>query len=267
MSYLSALFTSVTSSLKVLAMSHNQALSELREALSPDAQHIITYMQFEFGKMKDEFSNMLNLKQQELDAVKAEVKALNEQVLKLEGMIDDADAYERRDSLVLSGPAIPAFQTGEDCKSLVQQVIARECRVNIQPNDISTAHRLGKKSPSQQPDRRNIIVKFCRRDTKHEVFTSGKKQARPSQLYVNESLTPQRAKIYQALRMMRRSHPELIAGCSTYDGRVYAYTPTPTTSSGETQRNHRHLIVTQDALQKFCDFYIKKPLITFLSRQ
>ena len=246
-------------------MSGNEALAQLQEGLSQDAQLIITYMQLEFGKMTDEFSSMLNLKQQEIDTVKAEVKALNEKVSKLESMIDDADAYERRDCLVLSGPAIPAFQTGEDCKSVVQQVLARECRVSIQPNDISTAHRLGKKNPSQQPDKRNIIVKFCRRDTKHDVFSSAKKQARPVQLYVNESLTPQRAKIYKVLRMMRRSHPELIAGCSTYDGRVYAYTPTPPNPSGEAQRNHRHLIVTQDALQKFCDFYIKRPLTTFLS--
>ena len=176
-------------------MPDNEALAHLQQNLSPDSQLIITYMQHEFGKMKEEFLAMLSLKQQELDTVKAEVKTLNEKVSKLEGMLDDADAYERRDSLVLSGPAIPAFQTGENCISLVQQVIARECRVNIQPNDISTAHRLGNRNPSQQPDRRNIIVKFCRRDTKHDVFTSGKRQPRPAQLYVNESLTPLRAKI------------------------------------------------------------------------
>lgn len=245
-------------------MSGNDALVHLQENLSPDAQLIITYMQVEFGKMKDEFSAMLNLKQQELDAVKAEVKSLNEKVFKLECLIDDADAYERRDTVVLSGPAVPTFQTGENCKNIVQQVLAQECRVNIQANDISTAHRLGKKNPSQLPDKRNIIVKFCRRDTKNEVFMSSKKQPKPVRLYVNESLTPQRAKIYKVLRMMRRSHPELIAGCSTFDGRVYAYTPTPS-SSGEAQRDHRHLILTQDALEKFCDFYIKRPLTTFLA--
>ena len=61
-------------------MSENdEALAHLQEHLTPDAQLNITYMQVQFGKMKDEFSTMLNLKQHELETVKAEVEFLNVQ--------------------------------------------------------------------------------------------------------------------------------------------------------------------------------------------
>ena len=133
----------------------------------------------------------------------------------------------------------------------------------VEASEISTAHRLGKKPASQQPDKRSIIVKFCRRDTKNDVYRSSRNQARPSQLFINESLSPSRRKIYNALREMKRSNPNLVNGCSTFDGKIYAYTKIHSTNS-QPQRDRRHLISDFDGLKKFCHEYVKKPIDSFL---
>ena len=51
--------------------------------------------------------------------------------------------------------------------------------------DISIAHRLGKPPASSVPDNRNIIVKFCQRDTKSQVNQIAR-AAKVSDLYVKE---------------------------------------------------------------------------------
>ena len=247
---------------------NSDAAAYLEANLSPDAQLIITYIQEEFIKMKtelrEEMAAMFGPKLKEVDELKTQVMELNSKVSKLETLIDEADQYERRDCLLLSGPALPIATTGENCKNLVQNLIRSECDVNIDVSDISTAHRIGKRPLSQQPDKRSIIVKFCRRDTKDDVYRSSKRRARPQQLYVNESLSPTRKTIYYTLRQIRRAHPELLAGCSTFDGKIYAYTKA-STSDGQQQRDRRHLIITLETLKKFCAEHIKKPIETFLN--
>ena len=73
---------------------------------------------------------------------------------------------------------------------------------------------------------------------------------------MNESLTPSRILIFNTLRSMKRAHPSLVKGCSTYDGRVYAYTK-PVSSSPTNGRDQRHLMSTMDGLDEFCPEYVK----------
>ena len=251
-----------------MADGSSDSLQYLTENLSSDAQLIITYMQDEFAKMKQdlkqEFTTMFSAKLKEVDELKEHVKTLSAKVLKLESLVDEADQYERRDCLILSGPAIPVVTSGENCKVIAQEAIKRVCRVEIETSDISTVHRLGKKPTSQQPDKRSLIVKFCRRDTKNDIYRSSRNQPRPSQLFVNESLSPSRRKIYSALREMKKKNPNLVNGCSTFDGKVYAYTKVHSTNT-QPQRDRRHLISDFDGLKKFCHEYVKQPLDSFLS--
>ena len=179
--------------------------------------------------------------------------------------IDDNDAYERRDTIVLSGNAIPVYSQGENSAHLAREIFKNELRMEVPENSISVAHRIGKKPANQQPDKRNIIVKLCRRDLKRPLITACQKRA-PNQrqnLRINESLTPTRSTILFALRQMKREHPNLVQGCSSYEGRIYAYTPPPE-GSPATARNRRHLVNTREDLVKFCDEYVKRPLTTFL---
>ena len=235
--------------------------------LSNDAKAIITYVQLEFEKMKSELTTFVNSKNTEINVLKEEVLSLKNHVFKLENLIDESDAYERRDSLVFSGPGIPVVSQHENCSQLVQQLAKDKLNCIISPTDVSTAHRLGKPPNTQKPDQRSIIVKFCRRDVKHQLYAARKNQSNANRIYVNESLTPSRQDIFHTLRKIRKTSPNLIAGISTYDGKVFAYTKPEAASSSSatnTQRDRRHLVNNKFMLEEFCENFLKRPLSNFL---
>ena len=234
------------------------------EDLSHDAQMIISYVQLEFDKMKTDFTALINKKDEEIQVLKTEVSTLKKEVTKLECLIDDSDAYERRDTLIFSGPAVPSGSQGENCSEIVQKIAKDKLNCIISPTDISTAHRLGKHQ-SQRTDTRSIIVKFCRRDIKNQLYAAKRNQPDPIRVYVNESITQPRQNVYHTLRKIKKSCPNLLAGVSTHDGRVYAYTKVENASSAaSSQRDRRHLVNNQEMLQKFCEEFLKRPLSNFL---
>lgn len=253
-------------------MESNQSLAQ--KNLSPDGKSIVQLLTAEIAKVREEFSKsledmksgfmlLLNSKSEKIAELESENKSLRDSVNKLENLVDDADAYERRDTLILSGPGIPIHRQGELAPQVVKNLVANEFRISISETDISTAHRIGKVSTSQAEDRRGIIVKFCRRDVKHNIILASK-QNHERRLFANESITPLRRTIFNTLRQIKRQHPDLVQGVSTYDGRVFAYTPPDSTTSG-TVRNKRHLVNTHSALVDFCQTYVKKPLQLFLN--
>ena len=264
--------------------------------LSTEGQSIVAFLQEEFCKMKTEMNSLFNnqaaqfleemeklktdsnRKIQEMNTdiveLRTEVTTLKSHVSKLESCVDDADAYERRDTIILSGNAIPLGNNGELCTNIVQEVVKNELRIELPCSAISTAHRLGKKPENQQPDKRSIIVKLCQRDTKRQLMAACKTQNRtsvdnrtqnnPPRLFINESLTPIRRTIYHTLRRLKNSHPDLVCGCSTFDGRVYAYTRTNSPQTSTRNRDRRHLINNHEALKEFCNEFVKLPLESFL---
>ena len=65
---------------------------------------------------------------------------------------------------------------------------------------------------------------------------------------------------------MKRAHPNIVSGCSSVEGRIYVYTK-PSSSSGGSSRDLRHLVNDQETLVDFCREYIKQPLDLFLESQ
>ena len=79
----------------------------------------------------------------------------------LEERHDDADAYERRDTMFISGDGVPYVTVGENCNDLVCSMVKEKFKINISSNDISTSLRTGPKPRFPQvQDKRNIIVKL-----------------------------------------------------------------------------------------------------------
>ena len=133
-------------------------------------------------------------------------------------------------------------------------------KLNVNPNDISTCHRLGRKPVSQGPDRRKIIVKLCRRDMKHELFGACRKM-KPRNVYINESLTKQRETIAYALRKMKRDHANVIKGVSTFNGRIYVWV----INTEDPRRNDRkEMVNTYDQLNEFSLSHLNKPVTDFI---
>ena len=234
---------------------------------------LITFLQnferkFEnmFAEMREDFKSKMNEKDLKVESLESEVKFLKEKVTQIERLADDADAYERRDTIIFSGPAIPEVSNRENCTTLLQDIIRKKLNFNLAATDINTVHRLGPKPNSQAPDKRSIILKLCRRDLKRDIIAASKRQnpQETAKLYANESLTQPRRKVFNTLRFIRRQHPELIKGVSSFEGKVFAYTSSNVSTNGPS-RDRRHLVNNHEMLAKFCTDFIKIPVETFLN--
>ena len=222
-------------------------------------------MKTHFNDLREEFRSSLGERDVKIGHLEDQVKVLQDKVKKMEQATDDADAYERRDTVIFAGPAVPTHSPQEDCSSIVKEIVRRELKIELSNSDFNAVHRLGPKPTAQGPDRRGIIAKFCRRDLKRDVIKASKTQERPARLFVNESLTPARRTIFNTLRQIKKDHPELVCGASTFEGRVYAYTKNMAPNHGGTSRNPRHLVNNYEMLVKFCHEYVHAPITTFLS--
>ena len=239
---------------------------ELIPALLNYLQGFEQRFQSSIADMKNEFTTQIALRDDKISNLESEVKLLNDKIKKIENNADDADAYERRDTVIFSGPALPDGTTTENCSDIVRNLTKTELKINLSCGDISTVHRMGPKPLNQAPDKRPIVVKFCRRDIKRDVVAASRRQARPPSVFVNESLTPIRRKIFNTLRVIKRQHPELVCGVSTFEGRVFAYTKSTSApqSAATGSRDVRHLVNTYDMLVSFCQNHVHKPINTFL---
>ena len=203
----------------------NQGSSSLDaefDALPASAKKIVLFIREDLRSMKDELLALLDAKSTEISCLREEVKDLKLTVGRLEERIDDADCYERRDTLIVSGSAVPPGTPDEVCRNVVMGVFKDELKLNISSSDISTAHRVGKRPVTQSPDNRKIAVKLCRRDLKRDLLSS-RRTLKPDGLFISESLTPVRNTIMFVLRKIRRAHPNILKGCTSIDGRVFAY--------------------------------------------
>ena len=190
------------------------ALSESTcEELSEDGKKIVMAIREDFEKVRAELVKELSEKSAEIKTLNEEMNKLRIKVNKLEEKVDDAEAYERRDTLVFSGEAIPQASDDDNCTSIVCDLVKNKLKVKMTPTDISTAHRIGRRPQNQQADRRNIVVKLCRRDLKRDILFACR-NIKPN-MYVNENLTPLRSTILYVLRQAKKSHGDKVKGCST----------------------------------------------------
>ena len=229
--------------------------------LSEDGRRIVQAITEQLNELKAEFRARLDEKDREIVSLKEDVAKLKNSLCKIEEKIDDADAYERRDTLVISGQGVPTAEVGENCQQIFCDLIKDKLHVNVGRSDISTAHRVGKKPVNQQPDKRNIIAKLCRRDLKMDILNACR-QLKPN-IYINESLTPLRSSIMYVLRMAKKRYPSKISGYNSKEGSVQVWLKPPN-SSAPGARNIRKVINTRLALENFCNETLEVPRTTFV---
>lgn len=196
------------------------------------------------------FNNILKKKEDQIDRLQKNIGVLESRVEWLEDQVDSNSAYERRDTLILSG-ALPAVQQDERCDELVRQLVRDQLRINLHETDISTAHRLGKKPKQQGPDHRRIIFKLCRRDTKTEILNSCR-QHKPN-FFINESLTATRNTILYALRQARKKNPNRLGSCRSSEGNVCVWLPAEGQAAARdppTRRFNRIIVNTRRKLDE-----------------
>ena len=74
---------------------------------------------------------------------------MHKKIEKLEDKIGCNDAYDRRDTIIISGKSVPPpspVGRDENCPLLACDLIKENLNYVISPNDISVVHRLGDKT-------------------------------------------------------------------------------------------------------------------------
>ena len=188
------------------------------------------------------------LMEEEKQKHSAEVDVLKRRIVALEERNDDLECYGRRNSLVISGKAMPNAVEHEDSYQVAADLINQHTGVPIHREDIDVCHRLGKPR-SGGPDKRSMIVKFVRRENKHKIYKACSVR-RPQDIYFNDSVSRTRATILYVLRKARRDFPTKFGKCSTRDGNIRVILPVPGMRDGvreevNTRRKLEELLLTR----------------------
>ena len=170
-------------------------------------------------RLKDIQVAMLTAKNTELMAkitsLENRMSSLESHVKSIHHHLDDVDQYERRDTVIISGNDLPEETATEAAAEVALTTLNRTLDLNLNMADINVAHRLGRKNNRKRP----IIIKLHSR-TKKSLIIKRCISKRP-QLYVNESLTPSRRRIYSKLLVIRKNNPGLIQQLHTNDGNIF----------------------------------------------
>ena len=214
-------------------------------------------------QMSDKFEAILAEKDCMVDQLSSEITNLNKKIMLLEDRVEDGDSYERRDTVIISGGDLPPVTDSEDTSQVVSSLFKDKVGYFLRNSEISVAHRLGPKPKSQSPDKRNIIVKLCRREIKNDVIKACR-TVKPKNIYINESLTRTRSTALYGLRQAKKKFPDIIANCGSSDGKVYAWIKPPNPSAPDA-RNTKTLINTKDRFSEFCEKTLKCNAADFIA--
>ena len=97
----------------------------------------------QFKAETDMLKNELSKKDSLISDLSKEVNELKMKVKTLEYNIDVVDQYERRDTVIISGPALPDQSNQENSKTVILNVTKEQLKINLQDSDVNTAHRIG----------------------------------------------------------------------------------------------------------------------------
>ena len=240
--------------------------SEFRQKISTDIQE---RFDSSVAQIMNESMITCQAKDSKISELETSCDSLKKTISSLEQKIDSTEAYQRRDSIIISG-AVPPNTVGreENTANIAIELVKSKLgpNINITPNDISVAHRLQAKPTTQgSPRPPNIYVKLVRRDLKKQLINASKKQDKRSanKIFINESLTPQRTAVFRTLLRIKREN-DVIKGVSSVEGDVFVYTAAPPEAGARPPKDLRHRINTRDQLRCFCDEYVKKPLEDFV---
>ena len=179
-------------------------------------------------------------------------------IASLQDSLDNTDQYARRGALTISGDCLPIYATSENSKAIVVDLLRTHCQFNLNPTEISIAHRLGKK-PSGE-DRRSIRFRLCRRDVASDIMAACKELKPP--FFMNPSLTPLRTKLLYALRQLKKKKSEVVKFArANLKGELEAYTTVENSASPRSSHPLMKTVITTRAeLEKFANDVLGMPL-------
>ena len=139
------------------------------------SQHFVNSKYEELKKQNEEIKNQLseNVKNfgKSFGEINEQVKELSEGIIFTHEKAENNAQYSRSDSLQLDGTLpeslFDSLKTeSENCKDILVK-LCKEVNFILNPNSISTAHRL---KPRENSKGRGIIVRFINRDARNDVY-------------------------------------------------------------------------------------------------
>ena len=175
------------------------------------------------------------------DGLSMSIEELKDENCSLKLKIDDLDAYSRLDNLVFSGLTTDSYAqsasagstgpTGSsqsqglsiiaDHNASAELAVMHFCKetlkINVQPNDISIAHRLGS-NPGSPP---TILVRFSSRKIRNQVYFARKIlfKNKSIKVYINEHLTKSRSDLFKEARKLVKE--KKLAKAWSFNGAIY----------------------------------------------
>ena len=199
-------------------------------------------------------SNMEN----EIDSHKSKICAL-------ESKVDQLEQYSRKNSIRIQG--LPE-DTDEDTPKIIVQFFNEEMKTSITNIDLDNAHRLGRVNEINRTSPRDIIVKFTSYLKKEELMqkrSSLKRNPKTSKIYINDDLTPTKAKIFHLTRLLQKE--KKIVNTWNRDGVTFikqseSSKPLPVKSVEQLDRIKQILLDDNDISHSLLSFYenLKSPL-------
>ena len=211
------------------------------EMLSEEGKLLYTLLSRKFESFIDE----IQLKNNRLEELEKENIDLRGSVTKLEERLDALESLGRGSNFVLSGATLP--ENASNLPQNVVELLRTAVQYQLPPQSIISAYRIGPRSATQSPDKRNVMIKLRDRETKRDIM-SAFRTVKPKNLYANDDLTPQRARLLYLLRVAKRRCGGIITACGSIDGEVYVYLKPP----NPTARSRRLLVNSMERLEDLC---------------
>ena len=112
-------------------VSSQEPIHDLGE-LSEDGKRIVLAIREEMQEVKDELLDQLSIKTKEIEELSNKVATLKERVGRFEERVEEAEVYERRGTLVISGKNVPPIVAGENCVPLVCDLLKSALKGTVQ---------------------------------------------------------------------------------------------------------------------------------------
>ncbi|XP_063952300.1 uncharacterized protein LOC135153504 [Lytechinus pictus] len=162
----------------------------------------------------------------DIDNANDKMALLEKRVDVVEDAMDEAEQYSRRNCLIFAG--INETQD-EDVERKIVNICKEDLGVTINESDVDRCHRLGSPNNKGQKTRkqhRDVIVKFTnyrKRDSIYKArFNLRKSSSKSKHIYINESLTQKRNKLYWKVKKSLRSNDYKLW---TQDGKIIVKKP------------------------------------------
>ena len=226
-------------------------LPKLLESLSEDQRTMVKIINILSKEdLHDQISDLkesLKAKDEQIQGLRNEVHELRQELMSVKQDFDKLEQYGRRENIILSGPKLPLETSdgsgNENTTEKFINIVKNELKIELKKDDISISHRLGSKRDDNDSKPRPIIVKLVNRSLKYDLINECI-QRRP-QLYINESLTPMRLKLYRQLLAVRYHHKPMFKQLYTSEGVIMV--------KMEASSGLKHRITDEASLSKFLD--------------